>query len=76
MGQRRVTSYPFHVVQTDWVTQQSGSIEQGNWEGKGTCTHACTQCVHVGGAVQGKCQIGSPILWTNELESSALTGVW
>ena len=31
---------------------------------------------HVGGAVQGKCQIGFPVVWTNELESSTLTGSW
>ena len=32
--------------------------------------------MHVGGAAQGKCQINGPVLQTNKLESSALTGSW
>ena len=32
--------------------------------------------MHVGGVVQGKCQIRGPVLQTNKGEPSALTGSW
>ena len=48
----------------------SGEVVSGKAKGKGKV------CMHVSGAVQGKCQIGGPILWTNQGEPSALTGLW
>ena len=46
----------------------SGEVASGKAKGKGQ-VH-----VHVSGAVQGKCQIGGPVLQTKEGEASALTG--
>ena len=48
----------------------SGEVVLGKAKGKGKAR------THVGGAVQGKCQIRGPGLWTNEGEPSALTGLW
>ena len=48
----------------------SGQVVSDKETGKGK-VH-----MHVGGAAQGKCQIGGPVLQTNELESSTLTGSW
>ena len=48
----------------------SGEVVLGKAKGKGQAH------MHVGGAVQGKCQIRGPILQTKEGEASALTGSW
>ena len=41
-GQRRATSCPVRVIQTDRITQRWGSIGQGKREGKSACT--CQWC--------------------------------
>ena len=44
-----------------------GEVALGKGKGKGKVR------THVGGAAQGKHQVICPILWTNEVQSSALT---